>query len=54
MDDPVLVRVPQRAQHLRHDPHRLVERELALAGEAVPEGFALDVGHDVVEHSRES
>src|SRR2546426_4010868 len=51
MYDVVAVGVAQRARHFSSDPERLVERQLALALEPFPEGFALDVRHDVVQEA---
>jgi hypothetical protein len=52
VDDAVRVGVAQGAQHLEGDPHGLVERQLALAHESLPEGFALHVGHGVPQPAR--
>ena len=46
---PWRVRVIQRGGDLPHDADRLVDRELLLAGEPLPQRLARDVGHDVVE-----
>ncbi len=49
VDHVAAVRVAQRIGHLACDPERVADRELAFPGEAVPQGLALDVGHDVVD-----
>ena len=45
------MRVAQRVGDLARDLERVVDRELALAVEALAEGLALDVGHDVVDQA---
>ncbi|CAA9302889.1 MAG: hypothetical protein AVDCRST_MAG40-471, partial [uncultured Gemmatimonadaceae bacterium] len=49
VDDPALVRVGQRVDHLAQDAHAVGDRELPLAVEPLAERLALDVRHDVVE-----
>ena len=44
-----LVRVAQRVRHLAGDLQRVVQRQLTLAPEPIPEGLALHVGHRVPE-----
>ena len=50
--DPLRMRVAQRGQHLPRDPEGLVQWELPLPLQALAEGLARHVGHDVVEESR--
>jgi hypothetical protein len=45
----VTVGVVQRARHLGGDPHRVGDRELLLAGQAVPQRLPLDERHDIEE-----
>ncbi len=47
--DPALVRVLERAGDLVGDAERLVDGELVLPVEPVPQALALDEGHHVVE-----
>ena len=47
--DALAVRVAQRVGHLAGDLQRVVERQLTLAPQPIPEGLALDVGHRVPE-----
>ena len=49
VDDPALVGVLQRLRRLPDDVERVVDRELLLLVQPVPERFALDEGHDVVQ-----
>ena len=49
VDDAALVRVLERFGRLAGDAERVVQRELLLAVEPVPERLALDERHDVVE-----
>ena len=41
----------QRLRDLAEQPYGLGHRQLAAAGQAVAEGLALDVGHDVIEEA---
>ena len=41
----------ERLGDLGEQPHRLGHRQLAGAGQAIAQGLALDVGHDVVEEA---
>ena len=50
MNDAVAVGVVQRPRHFPGNGDRGVHRELRLPIQPVPEGFALDVGHHVVQH----
>ncbi len=52
VDDVVRVGVAQGAQYLAGDPHRSVDRKLALARQQLPEGFALHVRHGVPQPAR--
>ncbi len=49
VDDSLPMRVVERLSNVRGDPHRIVYRKLVLTVDAVAEGLALDVRHDV-EH----
>jgi hypothetical protein len=45
MDNPMLVGILEGPGSLYRDPKRVIDRELALAGEPVPEALTLHVGH---------
>src|SRR5437870_5200005 len=45
------VRVRQRARRLGRDLHRVLERQLLLALQAIAQRLALDVRHDVIEEA---
>ena len=47
--DALAVRVAQRVRHLAGDLQRVLQRQLTLAPEPIPEGLALHVGHRVPE-----
>src|SRR5439155_26174630 len=49
--DPKPVRVAQGISDLACDPQGVVEVELFLTGQTLAQGFALDVGHHVVQQS---
>ena len=49
VDHALQVRVMERGGDLPDDADRLVDRELPLAGEPLPQRLARDEGHDVVE-----
>ena len=49
VDDALAVRVPERVGHLAGDLQGVVQRQLPLAPQPVPEGLALDVGHGIPE-----
>ena len=49
VDHSLLVGIVQRFRDLPSDPERLLQRELTLALEPLPQGLALDEGHDVEE-----
>ncbi len=51
VDDVVAVRVAQGVGHLPADLERLLERELPLALEPLPQRLTLDERHDVVEEA---
>jgi hypothetical protein len=51
---PALVGVGQRVRDLAGQPHRVGQRQLALAVQQAAEGPARDVGHGVIEESRQS
>src|SRR5687768_9412117 len=50
MDDPVRMRVLERAEQVGADLHRLGNLEWRALGERLPQRWALDVRHDVVDH----
>ena len=50
VDNAVRVRGIERAQQFARDAQRVLDRELAFPGNAVPQRLPLDVGHDEVEH----
>src|SRR5438876_5727695 len=50
----VAVGVTKGARHLARDPQGLLERQLPLPLEPVPQRFPLDVRHDVKEEDRKS
>ena len=47
VDHPLAVGVGQRVEHVAQDPDGVLQGQLALAREPVPERLALDVRHDV-------
>ena len=49
MDDPPAVGVTQRIRYLSRDLDGVVQLELLLAIQTLPQGLALGVGHDVEE-----
>ena len=49
VDDPAAVRVTQRVRHLSRDLDGIVQRELLLAVQPLPQRLTLGVGHDVEE-----
>ena len=51
MDDPLLVRRGQRVAHFTGDTNRLVDGELPLAAQPVPQRFAVYIGHHEVEET---
>ena len=51
MDDVMGVGMAQGVSDFQGDLDRIVDRELALAFQPVPERFALDEGHDIEEES---
>ena len=51
MDDAVLMRIVERARNRDGDAYRLVNGELTLAVEPVPQRLALDVRHHIVQES---
>jgi len=51
MDHAVLVRVVECVRDFGRDAHRLVDAELGLAVELLPDRLALDVGHHVIKEA---
>ena len=51
VDHVVRMGIAERVGHLAGDLERVLDRELLLAVEPVPEGLALDEGHDVIQQS---
>src|SRR5687768_92001 len=49
MNQPLTVGMVQRRRHVPYDVHRLVELELLVALQPVPEGLSRDVRHDEVQ-----
>ncbi len=49
--DALAVGIVERTRHFLREPKRVVDRELLIAREAVPERLARDVGHDVVKEA---
>ncbi len=49
VQDPLVVGIGQRVDHVAQITHRFRHRQLTLAGELGPQGLALDKGHCVVE-----
>ena len=47
MDDPFPVGVGERVEHVAQDPYGILQWQLALAREPVPQRLALHVRHDV-------
>ena len=48
---PLPVRVVKRVGDFAHDPDRVLDGELALAQEPLPERFPREEGHDVVKEA---
>jgi hypothetical protein len=51
MDDSLPMSVVERLSDVRGDPHRIVHGKLMLTVDAVAEGLALDVRHDVEQEA---
>jgi hypothetical protein len=51
MDYVMAMCIAQRIRHLTGNAHRIVQRELLLAFQPIPQGLTLDIGHDVEEES---
>ena len=51
VNDAACVRIAERLGHVASDAHRLVDRQVAIALEAVPQRLALDVRHREVEQA---
>ncbi|CAN5760520.1 hypothetical protein BH23GEM3_BH23GEM3_00470 [soil metagenome] len=52
VDDTLVVRVLQRVRYFGGNGHRLVNAELLLAIELLPERFPLHIRHDVIQEPR--
>ncbi len=51
VDDALPVGIVERARDLDREPDRFVDGKFLLAGEAIPERFARDEGHHIVEEA---